>query len=312
VFKRPSFVPAWVWTIITNWKALIGLAILFAFILLALFADQLAPTDPTRFVGRAQQAPTEEFPLGTTGMGQDVFAQIIHGTGPTLFTGFLAGTMITTIAVIVGLTAGYMGGLVDDILSLFINVALVIPGLPLIIVLSGWVSRPTPLTIAFVLTIIAWAYGARVLRAQALTLRNSEFITAARIVGEPPWRIVLVEILPNMISLVASVWISAVTFAVLTQAALEFIGLGDLNTITWGTMLYWAQNRSALLVGAWWTFIPPGVCLALVGFSLVLINYAIDEITNPRLKRGYVPAFARKTGLLKRLFGHGNNGKDNG
>jgi peptide/nickel transport system permease protein len=135
-----------------------------------------------------------------------------------------------------------------------------------------------------VLSAISWAYGARVLRSQTLTLRNSEFVAAARVVGEPSWRIIIYEILPNMISLVVSSWIGAVQFAFLALVTLEFIGLGDVNLVSWGTILFWAQNNQALLTGAWWTFVPPGVCIALVGVSLTLINYGIDEITNPRLR----------------------------
>jgi peptide/nickel transport system permease protein len=139
------------------------------------------------------------------------------------------------------------------------------------------------MTIVLVLSLTSWAYGARVLRSQTLVLGNSEFVAAARVAGEPTWRIVLFEILPNMTSLVASSWFGAIIFVILTEATLAFIGLGNPNALSWGTMLYWAQNNQALLVHAWWTFIPPGVCIALIGLSMTLINYGIDEITNPRL-----------------------------
>jgi peptide/nickel transport system permease protein len=137
-----------------------------------------------------------------------------------------------------------------------------------------------------VLGLVNWAYAARVLRSQTLSLAHSEFVAAAKVAGEPSWRIIAFEILPNMTSLIASAFIGSVLFAILTEAGLSFIGLGDANTVSWGTILYWAQQNQALLVGAWWTFIPPGVCIALVGLSLTLINYAIDEITNPRLQSG--------------------------
>jgi peptide/nickel transport system permease protein len=277
--------PDWLRGILHNRKAMIGIAILIFFTLLAVFANQIAPTrNAARIVGPGSQAPSADFLLGTSRQGQDIFAQVIHGTRTSMTVGFVTGTIIMIIAIAVGLTAGYVGGWVDEVLSLITNVFLILPGLPLIIVVAGWLNRPGPMTVVLVLSLTSWAYAARVLRSQTLTLRNSEFVAAARVVGEPSWRIIVFEILPNMTSLVVSSWIGAVLYAILSEAGLEFIGLGDANAVTWGTTLYWAQNNQALLTGNWWTFIPPGLCIALVGFSLTLINYGIDEITNPRLQ----------------------------
>jgi peptide/nickel transport system permease protein len=253
--------------------------------LVAIFARQIAPTrNAARLVGPGGQAPSADFILGTSTQGQDIFAQVVHGTRTSMTVGFLTGTVIIIIAIALGVTAGYIGGWLDELLSLITNVFLILPGLPLIIVVAGWLDRPGPFTVVLVLSLTSWAYGARVLRAQTLTLRNSEFVVAARVVGEPSWRIIIFEILPNMTSLIVSSWIGAVLFAILAEAGLEFIGLGDANAVTWGTTLYWAQNNQALLRGDWWTFVPPGLCIALVGFSLTLINFGIDEITNPRLR----------------------------
>lgn len=272
-------------TLLSNRKAAVGAGILAFFVLVAVFAPVIAPTkDPNRMVGRPHEPPSLEHPLGTTRQGQDVFTQLVWGTRVTLLVGFVTGSVVIIIAVIIGISAGYMGGWSDEMLSLLTNVVLVIPALPLIIVISGFIDRPGPLTIVLVLATISWAYGARVLRSQTITIRHSDFVAAARVVGEPAWRVVLYEILPNMTSLVASAWIGAVLYAVLTEATLEFIGLGNPNIVTWGTILYWAQNNAALMTNSWWTFIPPGVCIALVGFALVLINYGIDEISNPRLR----------------------------
>jgi peptide/nickel transport system permease protein len=277
--------PEWALNILHNRKATIGLVILISFILVGVFAYQLAPTrNAARLVGPGSKAPSADFILGTSRQGQDIYAQVVHGTRISMMVGFVTGTVIIFIAIVVGVTAGYIGGWVDEVLSLITNVVLILPGLPLIIVVAGWLDRPGPLTVVLVLSVTSWAYGARVLRSQTLALRNSEFVEAARIVGEPTWRIIVFEILPNMTSLVVSSWIGAVLFAILAEAGLEFIGLGDANIVTWGTTLYWAQNNQALLTGAWWTFIPPGLCIALIGLSLTLINYGIDEITNPRLR----------------------------
>ena len=282
--SRRIRLPGWLTRIFRNRKAAVGISILIFFVVVALFADVISPIDPNRRVARPNQPPSAEHYFGSSRQGQDIFAQVVHGARVTLVVGFLTGTVIIAIAVAVGLTAGYAGGLVDEALSLMTNVFLIIPGLPLIIVVAGWLESPGPLTIVLVLSLTSWAFGARVLRSQALTLRNSEFVAAARVSGESGWRIILTEILPNMTSLVVSSWIGAVLFAILTQASLEFIGLGNPNAVTWGTILFWAQSNQALLTKAWWTFVPPGVCIALVGLSLVLINYGIDEITNPRLQ----------------------------
>jgi peptide/nickel transport system permease protein len=273
-----------------NRKAVVGFIILLFFAFLAVFAIQLSgTTTPARITSPGRLAPGIDnrgvtHILGTTQLGQDVFVQIVHGSRLTLIIGFLTGIVITSLSVVIGITAGYIGGVVDEALSMFMNIFLILPGLPLIIVVSGWLSRPGPFTIVLVLSFTGWAYSARVYRSQTLILRNSEFVAAARVAGEPNWRIVISEILPNMVSLVVSGFIGTVLYAILAEAGLEFIGLGDANAVTWGTILYWAQQNQALLVGQWWTFIPPGACIALVGLSLTLINYAIDEITNPRLR----------------------------
>jgi len=277
--------PDWLGTLLHNRKATIGIIILAFFILVAIFANPLSPTkNAARIVAKGNIEPGSQYILGTSKQGQDIFAQVVHGTQISMTVGFLTGTVITIIGIVIGITSGYVGGWVDEVLSLITNVFLILPGLPLIIVVAGWLERPGPFTVVLVLSVTSWAYGARVLRSQTLSLRNSEFVAAARVVGEPTLRIVFYEILPNMTSLVASGWIGAVLYAILAEAGLEFIGLGDANAVSWGTTLYWAQNNGALLTGSWWTFIPPGLCIALVGFSLTLINYGIDEITNPRLR----------------------------
>ena len=277
--------PGWIRSIISNKKSAVGLFILGFFFAIALLAPVVAPTAPQRMVGRPHDPPSEKYSFGTTRQGQDVYSQLVYGAGGSLRVGFITGTLVIVIAIAVGVTAGYVGGLADEILSLITNIFLVIGGLPLILVVASLVEDPGPNTIILVLSITSWSWGARVLRAQTLSLRNSEFVEAARVSGEPLWRIIAFEILPNMTSLVVSSWIGAVLYAILAEAALSFIGIGDPNAITWGTILYWAQNNQALLTGAWWTFIPPGVAISLVGLSLILINYGIDEITNPRLAK---------------------------
>jgi peptide/nickel transport system permease protein len=172
---------------------------------------------------------------------------------------------------------------VDSILSLLFNVFLVIPGLPLAIVIAAYL--PTgPFTLGFVLVVTGWAWNARVLRSQTLSQRKRDFVAAAVVTGESSFRIITREILPTMTSLMVAQVIGSTVYAIGAQVGLEFLGLGDVSSVTWGTNLYWAQNDAALLTGAWWTFAPTGLCVALVGFGLTMLNSGFDEITNPRLQ----------------------------
>lgn len=264
-----------------NGKARWGIALIVGFALLA-GVGPFFLQDPSEFVGQPHQPPSADHWLGTTGQGQDVLAQTVYGARVTMVVGFLVGTAVTWIGILVGVSAGFFGGSVDRFLSLLMNVFLVIPGLPLAIVMAAYLPAG-PVTIGLVLTVTGWAWGARILRAQTLSIRNRDFVAAAVLGGETRLRIVWVEILPNMTSLIVSGWIGSTVFAIGAQVALEFLGLGDISDVTWGTNLYWASNDSALLTGAWWTFVPTGFGIALLGFALTLINFGIDEVTNPRL-----------------------------
>ena len=280
--KRESGLSAWLVAIRRDRKAAAGAVMLFFFILVAL-AGPLFVGDPKALVGVPLQPPSAQHWLGTTGQGQDVLAQLVAGSRTSLAIGFGVGMVVVMIGALVGVTAGYFGGRVDGLLSLLFNVFLVIPGLPLAIVIAAYL--PTgPLTLGLVLVVTGWAWNARVLRAQTLAQRKRDFVAAAVVSGESSFRIVACEILPTMTSLLVAQVIGSTVYAIGAQVGLEFLGLGDVSAITWGTNLYWAQNDSALLTGAWWTFAPTGISLALVGFGLILLNSGFDEITNPRLQ----------------------------
>jgi peptide/nickel transport system permease protein len=284
--------------LLQNRKSTLGAAIMLAFLLIALLGPSLV-SDPSAFVGEPNRPPSGEHWFGTTAQGQDVFAQTIAGARTSLLVGFGVGLVVMLIGASIGLAAGYFGGWIDDVLSLITNVFLIMPGLPLAVVIAAYLpSGPT--TIALVLIVTGWAWNARVLRAQTLSLKEKDFVLAAVVSGESSVRIMFRELLPNMTSLIVSGFIGATVYAIGAQVGLEFLGLGDVSVVTWGTNLYWASNNAGLLTGAWWTFVPTGVCVALVGFSLVMINFAIDEVTNPRLKaeRSWV-ALAKQYGLKR-------------
>lgn len=287
--------------LLSNKKAVVGLYVIGFFVLISLFGPMVV-RDPADFLADPVIPPNSDFWLGTTQKGQDVFAQTIVGARTSLLIGFSVGIAVVVIGAAVGIAAGFLGGWVDDLLSLITNVFLIIPGLPLAVVLAAYMEA-SPTSIAFVLILTGWAWNARVLRAQTLSIAKKDFVLAAVVGGESRLRIMFVEILPNMTSLVVSGFIGAVVYAIGAQVGLEFLGLGDVSEVTWGTNLYWAANSQALLTESWWTIIPTGVCVALVGFGLVMINFAIDEVTNPRLrsegtflsalsKAGLSPAFS--------------------
>lgn len=269
-----------------NKKALVGAAILLIIILVAIFAPLLTEYSPVRRVGRPHQPPSWDHWLGTTRLGHDVFTRLVYGARVSLAVGFGAGLLITIIGTVLGIIAGYKGGVVDEIINFFTNMVLVVPNLPLLLVLASFIGQASPLAIAIILGFTSWAWGVRVTRAETLSIRQKDYVKSAEMLGEPAWRIMAFEVFPNLISIVGINFIGSVIFAVITEATLEFLGLGDPNTVSWGIMLYNAQNASALSVGAWWDLLSPCLALAVLGLGLALINFAIDEVANPRLRTG--------------------------
>ncbi|TWX37008.1 ABC transporter permease [Frigoribacterium sp. ACAM 257] len=242
--------------------------------------------DPTVIRDIGLTGPSAQHLLGTTQTGQDVFAQLAWATRGSLQIGLIVGILATALSAFFGILGAYIGGFTDEAFSLFSNVFLVIPGLPLVIVISGFVPQEQRglWTIGVVLAITGWAASSRVLRAQTLSIRSRDYVAAARVAGEKPWRVISVEILPNLLPVLASQFVFAVIAAILGEAGLSFLGLGASNSSTLGTMLFYAQNGFALPLGAWWWFGPPGLIIALFGTGLSLINFSIDEIINPKLK----------------------------
>ncbi|ANZ40231.1 peptide ABC transporter ATP-binding protein [Lentzea guizhouensis] len=273
--------------LLPRWSPKLGVGLgLIAVITLFGLVGPLLTGDPNAVRDMGLTPPGGEHLLGTTQTGEDVLAQLTHATRGSLRIGLLVGVLATVLSAFFGVIGAYVGGFTDELFSLFSNVMLVIPGLPLVIVVAGFVpaDQRGAWTIAVVLALTSWAASARVLRAQTLSVRNRDYVAAARVAGEKPWRVITVEILPNLLPLVASQFVFAVIAAILGEAGLSFLGLGASNSLTLGTMLFYAQNGFALQLDAWWWFVPPGLVIALFGCGLALVNFSIDEIINPKLR----------------------------
>ena len=260
---------------------------------------------PERHQLHPNLTPSAHHLLGTTSLGQDIFSQLLVGARATMVVALLAGLVATVLSVTIGVTAGYLGGFSDDGLSLLSNVFLAIPGLPLLIVIDSYLpvnSRSNSLVIGLVISLTGWAWGARVLRAQTMSLRNRDFVEAARIIGEKRIRIMFSEIAPNLLPILASSLLFTVLYSIGAYVTLAYIGLTSTAVWNWGTMLYWAQSNNAPLSGEWYWFVPPGICIALVGTSLALLNFGIDEFINPRLRdAGLTSRQRRSLGLPRRI-----------
>ncbi len=270
--------------ILSNRKALVGAILLLICIIMAAIPNVIAPGDPNAENFMPGQGPSAANWLGTTSYGQDIFAQFVWGARNSLVIAVVAGLLSTVLSALIGVAAGYLGGTTDGLLSMVTDIFLVIPAFPLVIVLAAYSKSGGNSMIIAVLVLTGWSYGARQLRAQVLSLRHREFLTAARLRGERSWRIITHEILPNMVSLLVANFLGASVYAILTAAGLQFIGLGNVNSNSWGTMLYWAQNNEALQAGIPLWAIVPGLGIAALGGAFALLNYAFDEISNPVLK----------------------------
>lgn len=240
--------------------------------------------DPWKVSDVGLTGPSAQHWLGTTASGQDIFTQLFNATRGSLFIGVVVGVAAVSLSAVFGIVGAYIGGIADDTFTLITNVMLVIPGLPLVMIISSYIPYKSAWMVALVLAITSWAGAARVLRSQTLSVRSRDYVLAARVAGEKTWRVLFIEILPNLIPVIASQALSAVIAGILGEAGLSYLGLGATDSMTWGTMLYYAQNGLALKMGAWWWFAPPGLCIALFGAALAMINSSIDEIINPKLK----------------------------
>ena len=265
-------------------KAMAGAIILFILLLITAFPSWFTPHDPAAEIYTPGIGLSWSHLLGTTSFGQDVFSQLMAGTRQSVLIALIVGFFCTILSVVIGISAAYIGGLADDALSLFTDVVLVIPTFPLIIVITAYVKNAGFWLMVFVLVFTGWSYGARQLRVQALSLRNRDYLLAAKARGESSWYVISVELIPPMTSLIVANFLGAALYAVLAVSGLQFVGLGNINDQSWGTMLYWAQNNEALQTGLPLWALAPGVAIAVLGSALALLNYAFDEVANPALR----------------------------
>lgn len=270
--------------IVRNKKAIVGAALLLGFVIMSALAPVLAPYDPNASDFLPYLKPSAGHLLGTTGTGQDVLSQFIWGGRATLEVAIIGGALTTALSTIVGLASGMLSNLGDEVITVVTNVFLVIPALPLMVVIAAYVNVQGILPIVAVIVVTSWAWGARVIRAQVISLRKREYITFARLSGDRFAGILWREMLPNIVSLISATFLNAAIASILAESALQFLGLGDPSEQSWGNMLYWANNNNALLNGQWAWVLAPGLAIAITGGAFALLNFGLDEVVSPRAR----------------------------
>jgi peptide/nickel transport system permease protein len=282
--SRKRRVPDALYFALHNTKLLAGLTVVLAFLVLALIGPALADKDPLAFEGIPSQPPSSEAWFGTTSAGQDVFAQFVHGLRASFLVGAVGGGIAAVIGMLVGFTAGYRGGLVDDLLNMLTNVVLVIPTFAVLIIVAAYLKVRGYLAEALFIGFTSWPWAARAVRAQTFSLVSRDFVDIARLSGRRSRQIITREIAPNMSSYLLMMFILLFGGAVLIGATLDFIGLGPSNAMSLGLMMNNAVLWSALQLGYWWWFIPPGLGIMAIVGGLYVMNVGLDEVFNPKLR----------------------------
>ena len=281
-------------------KATAGALILLFFVVFAVIGPWIAPYSPDATGASPVAAPSGAHWLGTDQLGRDILSQLLVGTRGVLVVGFAAGAIAAVFSLLIGIASGYLPGRGAEGLNVLSNVFLVLPALPLLIIITSAVPKNGGWIVVLTIGLTSWAWNARLLRAQTLSLRRRDFIEAARATGESSWRIITFEILPNLTAIIASGFVGTVVFTILTEITLAFVGI-NVSDWNWGTVLYWAQNQDALAQNAWWWFVPAGLAIALLGTSLALLNFGIDEFVNPRLRTGGKARLRTRSGRRLRM-----------
>jgi len=268
----------------TSKLGLLGLALFVFIVAIALAAPIIAPYNPWLTVGPPFGAPTTAHILGTNDAGQDIFSELLYGAQTSLLVGVSAALLVTALGTAVGIVAGYFGGVIENALMRITDIFLIIPDLPFIMILALYLG-PSVWNIILAIGILWWSGTARVIRSIVLTIKEEPYIESARSIGASNSHIMLSEILPHTIPVIIVGVIRFTGFGVLYEAGLSFLGLGDPNAKSWGTMLHFAESRGALLRGMWWWFLPPGFCISLTIISFTLISFSLDKILNPKMRK---------------------------
>ncbi len=266
-------------------KFTVGIILVLVVLILTMAAPLFTSYDPNfRFSGEYHSAPSAEHILGTTRLGNDVFTQALYGGQQSITVGLMAAVVTTILSMIVGISAGYIGGVYDSTVSTITNIMMVIPTIVLLLIVASMMDGVSPLLISLIIGLTSWPWNSRVLRAQTMSIANRDFVRSAETLGEGKFRILFVEIMPNMLSIISTAFIGTLIYSIMAHATLEFIGLGDPFSVTWGTVLYNAQNSGAFRSGYFFEVAGAIGGLVMLGMGLTLINFATDEISNPKLK----------------------------
>jgi peptide/nickel transport system permease protein len=264
--------------LLNNARAKTGLGIILFFVLVAIFAPVIAPYAPRRIEFIPWEKPSPAHLLGVNSYGQDIFSQVIHGTRVTLLVGIFAGLLTSMIGVIVGLVSGYMGGIIGEAMMRLVDVLLVIPTLAVMIVIASFVKDMRIGGTILVIGSLSWLWMARSIRSQTLTESKRDYVDAAKALGMGPFEIMFQEILPNIFPVVTANMVMVITTSMLTEASMNFLGIGDPTLISWGKMLAIAFDNGAIMYNAWWWMLPPGFCIATLGYSFMLIGNSFLDI----------------------------------
>jgi peptide/nickel transport system permease protein len=267
-----------------NNKLRVGLSILIFFIALTFIGPLMTNYEPDEFVKSGAFPPSSENWFGTTTFGEDVFTQVVFGLRATFIVGIVGGGLGTLLGLLIGFIAGYWGGIVDEILNMFTNIILVIPTLAVLLIIAAYLKVRGVFIESIFIGLTCWPWAARAVRAQTFSLRSRDFIDMARISAMKSYKIIFSEIAPNMMSYLLLVFILQFGGAILTAATLDFIGLGPTNTISLGLMMNMAVLWSALILGSWWWFVPPGLVITAIVGALYITNVGLDEVFNPKLR----------------------------
>jgi peptide/nickel transport system permease protein len=264
--------------------AVFGLVVIVVFVVAIVFAAQIAPYGPSERSGASWQPPSRAHLLGTNDIGVDILSELIYAGRVSLLVGLIAAGLVTITGSLVGIVSGYFQGMGDEVLMRITDITLTLPRLPLMLVMAAYLGAGTS-TIIFVIVIVGWTSIARQVRAQVLSLRESAFVESSRAAGAGSTHIMASNILPNIAGIIVANGVMEIMFAILTEAGLSFLGLGDPTHKSWGVMLYFAQIQGAFLRGAWWWIFPPGICIALFCVAFNFVGTAVNDIYGVKLGR---------------------------